>query len=71
MKVASPFIASLLGHALVVSASVAVADESKVAEPESNPEPPKITHENLYQMEELVKQGADPNAHYFLYPGIP
>lgn len=38
---------------------------------ETSKEPRKITHENLYQMEELVKQGADPNAHYFLYPGLP
>ncbi len=42
-----------------------------LGEETSKPEPPKITHENLYQMEELVKQGADPNAHYFLYPGLP
>ena len=42
-----------------------------LGEEPSKPEPPKITHENLYQMEELVKQGADPNAHYFLYPGLP
>lgn len=37
----------------------------------AKPEPPKITHENLYQMEELVEQGADPNAPYWLYPGLP
>ena len=49
---------------------VAAAAEPKGAEP-SKPEPPKITHENLYQMEELVKQGADPNAPYWLYPGLP
>ena len=62
-------IAGILGLALAASAFVAAA-EPKVDEA-SKPEPPKITHENLYQMEELVKQGADPNAHYFLYPGVP
>ena len=72
MKVTIPSMASIFGLALAVGSSVAVANEPKVAEPEpSKPDPPKITHENLYQMEELVKQGADPNAPYWLYPGLP
>ncbi|MEM7013400.1 MAG: hypothetical protein AAF585_18165 [Verrucomicrobiota bacterium] len=54
--------------ALALGLSVCIATTELKA---SEAEPPKITHENLYQMEELVKQGADPNAHYWLYPGVP
>lgn len=46
------------------------AVDPKAAEP-SKPELPKITHENLFQMEELVEQGADPNAPYWLFAGHP
>ena len=42
----------------------------KATEP-PKPEPPKITHRNLHQMESLVKQGADPNAPYWLAFGLP
>ena len=52
---------------LGTGAFIAFASEPDVA----GTEPPKITHENLYQMEELVEQGADPNAAYWLYPGRP
>ena len=65
MKSAIKPIAGILGLALATSVTVA-------AEPEAaKPEPPKITHENLDQMEELVKQGADPNAPYWLFDGLP
>jgi spore coat polysaccharide biosynthesis predicted glycosyltransferase SpsG len=68
MKITILTITSIIGFALVVSASA----EPKGVEPDpGKPVLPKITHENLYQMEELVKQGADPNAHYYLYPGLP
>ena len=70
MKITIRSIGSVLGLSIAACISVAVADEPGAAEP-AKPEPPKITHENLYQMEELVKQGADPNAHYFLFDGLP
>lgn len=63
MKIMIQPIAIILGF---VGASVVDAETEQ-----SEPEPPKITHENLYQMEELVEQGADPNAPYWLYPGVP
>lgn len=47
------------------------AKTTKEAAKGEKPEPLKITHRNLQQMEDLVKQGADPNASYFLFDGLP
>lgn len=68
MRITIKSTASTLVLALAASAFVAVAAEPKVAE-RPKPEPPKITHENLFQMEQLVEQGADPNAPYWLFGG--
>ena len=72
LLVGAPVVAAATKKGQKTSNDAAAKPDPQIgAEETSKPEPPKITHENLYQMEELVKQGADPNAHYFLYPGLP
>lgn len=70
MKVRARAIGGIVLVGMVAGACAGVAGEREGVEA-AEVAVPMITHENLYQIKELVEQGADPNAHYFLFDGLP
>ena len=70
LKVAPPNPSGTSANTVPVSTN-ATPEQGASTPQSSTPEAPKITHENYYQIDELVARGADPNAHYYLYPGLP